>query len=293
MERGITPGGVVTITDTSRAETRTQNLAPKRDLPPSMVERMTLILDAFEGRSSRLTLEDVACRTKLPRSTAHRILDQLVRLDWLEHGSAGYGLGGRALGLGGGDSGHGDLRHAAAPILHALSLRTGLVAHLAILEGKDVVYLDKVGGRFAALVPSRVGGRAPAHTTAVGKSMLAMMEPEMVDEVMESGLTRRTDRTITELPVFHTELNRVRQRRGLAYERGESQPGVACVASAVRGPDGPIAGMSLCGDIRTAQLERVAPLAIEAARAVSRALWPDMPEWAEREMRLAGQVRLH
>ncbi len=75
----------------------TATSAPRRDVPPSMVERMTLILDAFEGRSSRLTLEEVACRTRLPRSTVHRILDQLVKLNWVDHASFGYCLGRRAL----------------------------------------------------------------------------------------------------------------------------------------------------------------------------------------------------
>ena len=83
---------------------------PKKDLPPSMVERMTLILDAFDGRAARLTLEEVACRTQLPRSTVHRILDQLVKLDWVDHASFGYCLGRRALGLGGGDGGHSQIR---------------------------------------------------------------------------------------------------------------------------------------------------------------------------------------
>lgn len=75
-------------------------------LPPSMAERFTLVLDEFAGPSARLTLEDVARRTHLPRSTAHRILDQLVRLGWLEHTAVGYSLGWRALGLGGRDHGH-------------------------------------------------------------------------------------------------------------------------------------------------------------------------------------------
>ncbi|MFC6580404.1 IclR family transcriptional regulator [Planomonospora parontospora] len=194
----------------------------RRDLPPSMVERMTLIMDAFTGRSTRLTLEDVARRTHLPRSTAHRILDQLVRLGWIEHTSSGYGLGPRALGLGGGD-GHGEVREAAAPLLHDLQLRTGLVVHLAVLDGAEVFYLDKVGGRFAASVPSRVGGRAPAHSTALGKAMLAWLEPEEVD-VRIGAIGRLTGRTIGEIGILHQELNRVRQRRGLAFERGGVLP---------------------------------------------------------------------
>lgn len=123
---------------------------PKKDLPPSMVERMTLILDAFDGRAARLTLEEVACRTQLPRSTVHRILDQLVKLDWVDHASFGYCLGRRALGLGGGDGGHSQIREAAAPLLHELHLQTGMVVHLSVLDGRESVYLDKVGGRFAA-----------------------------------------------------------------------------------------------------------------------------------------------
>ncbi|MBG0822573.1 IclR family transcriptional regulator [Planomonospora sp. ID91781] len=236
-----------------------------------MVERMTLIMDAFTGRSTRLTLEDVARRTHLPRSTAHRILDQLVRLGWIEHTSSGYGLGPRALGLGGGD-GHGEVREAAAPLLHDLQLRTGLVVHLAVLDGAEVFYLDKVGGRFAASVPSRVGGRAPAHSTALGKAMLAWLEPEEVD-VRIGAIGRLTGRTIGEIGILHQELNRVRQRRGLAFERGECFPDIACTAAAIRGPEGPVAAISLVGDART-PLEKVAPLVACAARQVSEALFP-------------------
>lgn len=68
-----------------------------KDLPPSMIERLTLILDAFGGRGARITLEQVACRTRLPRSTVHRILDQLTTFGWVEHASFGYCLGRRAL----------------------------------------------------------------------------------------------------------------------------------------------------------------------------------------------------
>ncbi|WP_449065585.1 IclR family transcriptional regulator [Planomonospora algeriensis] len=257
----------------------------RRDLPPSMVERMTLIMDAFTGRSTRLTLEDVARRTHLPRSTAHRILDQLVRLGWIEHTSFGYGLGPRALGLGGGD-GHGEVREAAAPLLHDLQLRTGLVVHLAVLDGAEVFYLDKVGGRFAASVPSRVGGRAPAHSTALGKAMLAWLEPEEVDARI-GAIGRLTGRTIGEMGILHQELNRVRQRRGLAFERGECFPDIACVAAAIRGPEGPVAAISLVGDART-PLEKVASLVACAAREASGTLFPDAA--APRRARLMAVV---
>lgn len=246
------------------------------DLPPSMVERMTLILDAFDGRATHLSLEETARRARLPRSTVHRILEQLVKLDWVAHAPIGYRLGRRALGLDGGAGDHSQMRAAAAPLLHELHLKTGLVVHLSVLDDGESVYLDKIGGRFATALPSRVGGRALAHSTAGGKAMLACIAPERVDALFGATLPRCTESTITDIAVLHQELSRIRQRRGLAFECGESTPGVACVASAIRGHEGPIGSISLCGDMRTAQLERVAPLVLDATREVSRALYPDL-----------------
>ncbi|MFF3571622.1 IclR family transcriptional regulator [Nocardia jiangxiensis] len=247
----------------------------KQDLPPSMVERMTLILDAIDGPDSRLTLQEVARRTHLPRSTVHRILDQLVRLGWVDHLDLGYCLGRRARRLGGSDNRHGLIRAAAAPLLHELHMQTGLVVHLAVLERDESVYLDKMGGRLATTLPSRVGGRVPAHTTAGGKAMLAWIDPEQVDRLCGRHLVGSTDRTITELPLLHQDLNRIRQRHGIAYERGEAVSGIGCVGVAVRGPDGPVAAVSLCGDVRSVRLERIAPLVLTAARAVTDALYSE------------------
>lgn len=273
-----------------RAEPQSQ--APvRRDLPPSMVGRMTLIMDAFAGRRTRLTLEDIARITHLPRSTAHRILDQLVRLNWLDHTSSGYRLGERALGFGRGDGSHGQIREAAAPLLHSLQLRTGMVVHLAVLDGVDVFYLDKVGGRFALSVPSRVGGRAPAHSTALGKAIIAWLEPEQVEAMTGGSLRRLTDQTIGDISMLHQELRQIRQRKGLAFERGECFPGISCVAAAIRGPEGPVASISLVGDAN-APLERVAPFVVHAARQVSFVIFPElqMPRRSLRPVRAADRA---
>ncbi|MGH3361138.1 MAG: IclR family transcriptional regulator [Nocardioides sp.] len=237
--------------------------------PPSMVERMTLILDAFEGPSTRLSLEQVASITHLPRSTAHRILDQLIGLEWLTHSAFGYALGNRSLSLGGSTGIHEDVRAAASPVLHQLQLRTGLVVHLAVREGSEVRYLDKLGGRFVTAVPSRVGGTASAHRTALGKAMLAWTDAEVVDREIGPSV----ERTAGGLEGLHHEMHRIRARKGLAFERGEYAPEIACVAAAVRGPDGPVAAISLVGEV-SAPLEKAAPLVIEGARLVSRTLFP-------------------
>lgn len=246
-------------------------------LPPSVVDRMTLIMESFGNTQTRLTLEEIAGHTHIPRSTTHRILERLVRLGWLERNGRVYGLGGRALGLGGREEGHNALRAAAFPLLHALAMRTELVVHLAVLDGTDVVYLDKFGGRAAVNVPSLVGGRAPAWCTAAGKAMLAWLPPEQIDAKFQRVIHKRTTRSIGDLGVLHMELNRIRARHGLAFERGECFPTIACAGVAVRGSDGPIAGISLVGDAQGA-LERLAPLVVNTAHAIADKLTGSTPQ---------------
>ncbi|WP_443073282.1 IclR family transcriptional regulator [Streptomyces sp. NBC_01451] len=241
-------------------------------LPPSMMERVTLIMDLFERPQTHLTLETVSRRTHLPRSTTHRILDQLVRLDWLRHTVAGYTLGQRALGLGGREIGHSALRSAAAPHLLDLAVRTRMVVHLAVLDGPEIYYLDKVGGRAAFDIPSKVGGRAVAHCTGLGKAMLAWLSPEEIDARYAHLIERRTDHSIGHLDHLHSELRTVRRRNGLAIDRGECFPDLGCVGLALRGPEGPIGAISVVGD-GSSSLELVAPLVVNAVKAVSEDLF--------------------
>lgn len=246
-----------------------------RDLPPSMVERMTLILDAFERRSSKLNLEEVANRTGLPRSTAHRILDQLVKLDWLDHGALGYGLGRRALGLGGQGNGHNELRQVSNSYLHELHMRTGMVVHLSVLDGVDEIFLDKIGGRFASRLASRVGGHSGSYWNTGGRAMLAALPPETVDDLVAERLKNQRSKNGWNLEELHQELNRIRQRHGLSIDRtGERSMGFTSAAAAIVGPEGPVAAICLCPESNSTPLDRVAPLVLGAARRISQELFP-------------------
>ncbi len=239
--------------------------------PPSMAARMTLIIEAFEPPNIRLLLDEIAHRTQLPRSTTHRILDQLVQFGWLEHTPDGYGMGWRTMKYRNNDSVNSRIRAEAAPLLHDLQCRTGMVVHLAVLDGSNIHYLDKLGGPTAVTIPSRVGGRNYAHATALGKSMLAWMDPEDLDELFKDGLPQGTRNTIRDTQSLYAELGRIRRRSGLAYESGESFAGVSCVAAAIRGRREPLASISLVGKSED-PLERMAPLVLDAARRVSEAL---------------------
>ncbi|WP_433634921.1 IclR family transcriptional regulator [Nocardia sp. CA-120079] len=241
--------------------------AERRRPPPALLERVTLIMDQFERPDTVRTLEQVASETGLPRSTSYRILEHLTRLHWLFRTPAGYRLGQRSLALGGHELGYGSLRSAAAPILHELAVHTKLVGHLAILDGTEIHYLDKVAGPHATGVTSRVGGRAPAHCTALGKAMLACMAPERIDVAYGSGVKQYTSQSVGTLDQLHRELGRSRNGSP-AYEFGEYIATVGCVAVALRNPDGPIGAISVAANTQTA-LNRVAPLVRRAARAIS------------------------
>ncbi|MGK8524240.1 IclR family transcriptional regulator [Nocardia asteroides] len=235
---------------------------------------MTLILEAFDGATPTLTLVELAERTGLPRSTVHRILDQLIRLRWLAHAPGGYRLGLRTLELGGLAADHNEIRDAVSPLLHDLCQQTGLVGHVGVLDGRDVLYLDKIGGRFAAAVPTRLGGRMPAHSTALGKALLATLEPSIVEASLRDRLPQLTSRTLADRTELHRELGRIRNRQGVAVDNEECVPGIACVAVPIRGRGAAVAAVSLSvrlgadrAALDTARLARaLADVAHEAGR---------------------------
>ena len=242
--------------------------------PVSMVERMTLVLDSFDAASPRLTLAELTDRTGLPRSTTHRILEQLVELRWLDHGGQSYGLGMRALELGGLAVAHHELRDIATPLLSELNSRTGAVASLAVLDRRDVVFVDRQGRGLSSDVLTRVGGRAPAHATSAGKAILAWADDTVLRGTYPQRLPTRTPRTITTLDALRLDLTQVRQRGGIAYEREELMQGTVSVAVALRGAGRAVAALQLSGDVKSVNLERLAPYVQEAARVASRTLFP-------------------
>ncbi|MBF6167743.1 IclR family transcriptional regulator [Streptomyces gardneri] len=246
--------------------------------PVSMIERMTLILEAFDAATPTLTLVELAERTGLPRSTVHRILDQLIRLRWLAHAPGGYRLGLRTLELGGLAADHNEIRDAVSPLLHDLCQQTGMVGHVGVLDGRDVLYLDKVGGRFAATVPTRLGGRMPAHSTALGKSLLATLEPSIVEASFRDRLPQLTARTLADRAELHRELGRIRNRRGVAVDNEETVSGITCVAVPIRGRGAAVAAVSLSirigADRAVPDTARLARALVDVAHEAGQDLFP-------------------
>lgn len=234
------------------------------ETPSAVIDRVSLVLDAFDG-PGRLTLAQIVRRTGLPRSSAHRMLERLVQLRWLRRSGRDYELGMRLVELGSLAVHQDRLHKAAIPMLHELHAATGLVVHLAVLEGSDVVYMEKVGNRLTAAIPTRVGGRQPAHCAAVGKAMLAFTDEPDLEAASASTLPRRTKYSISTAAQLRAELAKVRSH-GVAFDREESVPGFGCVAAPIGDPGEAVAAVSVCGPMGQMKFDQqlVAPVRMAA-----------------------------
>jgi DNA-binding IclR family transcriptional regulator len=144
--------------------------------------------------------------------------------------------------------------------------------HLAVPDGLDVVYVQKLNGRHGPQISTRIGGRMPAYCTGVGKAMLAFGPPERFAAVVAAGLSRRTPRTVVAPGLLAEKLARVRER-GVAEEHEESTVGIACVAAPVRdGSLHAVAAISITGWANRLDAARLAPAVRTAALGLSRAL---------------------
>jgi DNA-binding IclR family transcriptional regulator len=250
--------------------------------PSAVIDRVSLVLDAFDG-PGRLTLAQVVRRTGLPRSSAHRMLDRLVQLRWLRRSGRDYELGMRLVELGSLAVHQDRLHKAAAPLLQDLHRATGLVVHLAILDGTDVVYLDKIGDRMAAAIPTRVGGRQPAHCAAVGKAILAYNDACPAPDLT----TRKTRFSISSSAQLATELAKVRAH-GVAFDREESLAGFGCVAAPIGGPGEAVAAVSVCGPMNRLMFDQrlAAPV-----RMTAMGIWRDVEDGPRRVVPTLQQAR--
>lgn len=213
-----------------------------------LLERAFDILDVFrEGPGQRLGVTQIAHRVGLPKSSVHRILASLVSLEAIERDGHDYQLGMRLFELGEHVPRKRDLREAALPFMEDLYEVTHETIHLAVLDGTEVLYIERIQGhnKYRQLA-SRVGGRLPAHCTGVGKALLSF-NPESVTALLSRGtLEARTAYTITSPRVLVEELAKIRQR-GLATDRDESAIGIHCVATPIILAGKAIAAMSVTG----------------------------------------------
>ncbi|WAL63390.1 IclR family transcriptional regulator [Amycolatopsis cynarae] len=246
--------------------------AAERDDGGMTAARLTALFTAFRPGDGFLGTSELARRTGMPKSSAHRLLGHLVRQGLLERRDGSVRLGLKLFEVGQVAIGQRGLADAARPYLADLREATRNTVHLAILEGTEVVYLDITRGPDAPALPSRIGGRFPAHATAVGKAILAHSPEDVVETVISAGLPRIGPRTLTAPGLLRRQLAKVYEE-GTAYDREESGPGVVCVASPVLDNSGLArAAISISGWSTRVRVERVAPAVRTTALTLSRTL---------------------
>ncbi|MFD9890800.1 IclR family transcriptional regulator [Amycolatopsis sp. NPDC059027] len=237
-----------------------------------VADRFAALLGAFRPGDDTLGVSELARRTGLAKTTVHRLTGHLVDTGLLEREGTAVRLGLRLFEIGQLAVRRRGLVEAARPYLADLREATRNTVHLAVLEGTEVVYLDIVRGPDAPSLPSRIGGRFPAHATGVGKAILAHAPESVVAAVIDAGLPRVSTRTITAPGLLRRQLTRIREE-GIAFEREESGVGVVCAASPLVDAHGTaVAAVSISGWANRMRTERVAPAVRTVALALSRAL---------------------
>jgi DNA-binding IclR family transcriptional regulator len=241
------------------------------EAPLGVLEKMTLIIDAFTDGPECLLLEDLTEMTGLPRSTLFRLLRQCVELNWVEYGQPGYRLGPRLASPRGQHPERDHLRSSASVPLATLSIATGAVCHLSVIDGGMTYFLDKVGNASFRTIPSRVGARMRVTDSVSGLAMLAWMMPEQVDETVRLAVELNE----LERAALHNELHLIRQQGGVAVSPGAHRfTRINSMGVAVIGPRGPVAAISIASK-GALEFGSTAPKLTETARQTAMNLFPD------------------
>jgi DNA-binding IclR family transcriptional regulator len=241
----------------------------------SVLGRISAILRAFDGEPHRLGVSDIVERTGLPRATVHRQANALADEGWLVRDGTRFELGLGLFELGQRVPRQSDVREVASPFMADLRQATGHTVNLAVLDERDVVYVQLLRARNApaVLLKAKVGGRLPAHATGVGKALLAFCDDEVIDGYLSKPLERVGPRTITAAGVLRDELTVIRNE-GIAYDHEESAVGIVCAAAPVRSgrSRSVVASVSISGQDQTISLEHMTSAVRMTALAISRAL---------------------
>ncbi|MFI5891920.1 IclR family transcriptional regulator [Actinoplanes sp. NPDC051513] len=238
----------------------------------SVTSRALDLLGAFDPEHRALTLSSLARRAGLPLATAHRLVGELRQWGALARLDSGeYVIGRRLWDLGLLAPVQAGLRQAASPFLHDLYGATLATVHLAVRDGTEVLYIDRLSGHVSVPVVSMIGSRLPMHATGVGKVLLAYAPDDVVAEVL-ANLTRVTAYTITQPARLLEQIRRVRAD-GYATTGEEMSLGACSVAVPVRGAGGDVvAGLGIVvPDLRRERARLVSALQV-AAQGITRTL---------------------
>ncbi|MBB5827401.1 IclR family transcriptional regulator [Micromonospora carbonacea] len=238
----------------------------------SVTGRTLALLAAFTPASPALTLTELARRAGLPLPTAHRRAAELLAWGALERGDDGrYRIGLRLWEVGSLAPRGLGLREVALPVMEDLYEVTHENVQLAVRQDLEVVFVERIAGRHAVPVLTRVGGRFALHATGVGLVLLAHAPAQVQERVLSAPLRRYTDLTVTDAGRLRRCLADVR-RTGYAVSDRQVTMDALSVAAPIRAPEGVVAAISLVVAHDRADPVALVPLVRAAGRVLSRAL---------------------
>ncbi len=244
-----------------------------------VVEKTIRVLRLLSDGKAR-TLTDISQEMHINTSTTYRLVATLTNHNFLElDGLTGkYRLGFACLELARSYQTGSELLRVARPDLLKLRDATAETVHLAVLDGMEIVYLEKLEGLYAiGLMSSRVGRRAPAYCTGVGKALLSQIDPDFILENTDwESLVRFNERTLVEPDALLADCEKSRLR-GYALDEGEHESDVRCVAAPIFDHAGAaFAAVSVSGPKSRMdpleENERLITLTMQTAQAISEKL---------------------
>lgn len=241
------------------------SLPPATTTQPTVLTRLLAILDAVKTAGSPPTVSDIAAATGIPKSTAARLVTELVSQRYLRRDAHGVHLGLKLFELGARATLPRTLTAAAAPVITRLAQHTGERVVLWVQQGTEMVSLAVSPGRLPHL-PTTAGMRSPALTTASGKAYLAFCQDEHVVDRVSATLEDDA------MNLFREELDAVRTSM-LASDTGTAYRGVQALASPIIAPEHDVVGsISVAGPSGSLRTDEIAPLVRAAGATLSRRL---------------------
>jgi IclR family KDG regulon transcriptional repressor len=239
------------------------------------------ILELLAAENVPWSTSDIARRLKMPKSTTSNLLHTLLDQGYVRRDGAGdYRLTMRLVELSGQALRSLGIREAAQPVLRRLVAETETTAHLAVLDGAEAVYIERVPSPGFIQVNTWVGRRMPIHSTSVGKALAAYLSEAALGKLLDGHeLQPFTPKTIVSPVKFRAELKKIRDA-GVSVDDEENTAGIRCVAAPIFAGGGdtgglPVAAVSLTGPAQLNKGEQLA-FVIErvkwAARQISQSL---------------------
>lgn len=216
-----------------------------------VIDRTFDIIELLAIEEKGLGVSDIARRLNLTKSTAHRILNAITERGYLEKTSDGvYSLGIQFVELASRRLSNIELTTEAKPFLSELTNKLGQSSHLAILDGSDAVYIDKVELTKNLRLYSQIGKRIPVYCSGLGKSLLLDMEDKKIIRLLEEcDMQPLTKTTLTSIPQFLKEIH-VSKVHGYTIDNEEHDVGIRCIAAPIYDYRGTIiAAVSAAGPI--------------------------------------------